>query len=175
MTPHWGFDSFVEMLPDEGFLLEIGCFLGKSTVCWAETFEKYQKKWHIHTVDAFSGIVHPSLYTKDPDFIEHMLPFVMSAEEQMEQFLENIQGWDNITWEKRWIATQYTPPEKPTAMFYDGDHTYRRMKALFDCLGDTPYIFVDDCSSQFPETLQVLDELNRPYRINDHHIGIIGE
>lgn len=173
MTPEWNFDSFVEMLPNEGFLLEIGSFVGKSTVCWAKTFDKYNKEWDIHTVDAFAGQAPPSLYTSDESVIEYMKPFVMSADDQMSQFLKNIEGYDNITWEKRWISDGYVPPVKPTAMFYDGDHNYKGMKAVFDCLGDTPYIFVDDCTPMFPQSIQVLDELNRNYNINENGIGVV--
>lgn len=190
MTAHWDFDEFVEMLPQEGNLLEIGSFVGKSTVCWAKTFEKYQKNWSIHTVDAFAGIMSPAFYmprkggdlydmtpSEKKGFLELMEPFNMDSKKQMAMFLENIEGWDNITWEKRWLGhtKQYVPPVKPTAMFYDGDHGYRGMKALFDSLGDTPYIFVDDCTPQFPQSIQVLEELNRPYSINEYGIGVIHE
>ena len=54
---NWNFDEFVEMLPEEGNLLELGSLFGKSTVCWAETFERHNKNWNIHAVDLFTGFV----------------------------------------------------------------------------------------------------------------------
>ena len=35
----WPFDEIVAELPDKGNLIEIGPYLGKSTVTWAECFE----------------------------------------------------------------------------------------------------------------------------------------
>ena len=59
MSEKWDFREFVEMLPNNGFLLEIGSFLGKSAVCWAKTFKEQEKIWDIHTVDVFEGIIDP--------------------------------------------------------------------------------------------------------------------
>ena len=46
---HANFELFASKLPEQGTLLEIGSCVGKSTVAWAEAFEKQNKKWHIHT------------------------------------------------------------------------------------------------------------------------------
>ena len=55
--PHdWPFKQIVQQLPDRGNLIEIGPYLGKSTVTWAHEFTKAGKEWNIHTIDAFEGI-----------------------------------------------------------------------------------------------------------------------
>ena len=42
---HSNFELFANKLPEQGTLLEIGSCVGKSTVAWAEAFEKQNKKW----------------------------------------------------------------------------------------------------------------------------------
>jgi len=180
MSEKWDFREFVEMLPNNGFLLEIGSFLGKSAVCWAKTFKEQEKIWDIHTVDVFEGIIDPRKmsdmhFDSEEDresFIYYMDQFVMTGEDQLKEFQENISGWKNITWQKKYVDGDYSPPKKPDAMFYDGGHTYDNMKTIFDILGDIPFIFVDDCTDRFPETLQVVKELGRPFEIKNG-IGII--
>ena len=77
-----------------------------------------------------------------------------------------------ITWQKKYVDGNYVPPKKPDAMFYDGGHTYDNMKSIFNVLGDIPFIFVDDCTDRFPETLQVIEELDRPFEIKNG-MGVI--
>ena len=185
LTPHWDFNEFVMMLPNKGNLLEIGSFVGKSTVCWAKTFQEHGKIWNIHTVDGFTGLIHPSLWPPQPNmnmteeemesFIAYMEPYVMTGEEQLNEFLQNIEGWDNITWEQKWIDETYVPPVPPTALFYDGDHSYQGMKHVFDTLGDTRYIFIDDCTPTWPASEKILKELGREYEINENGVGIVNE
>ena len=52
----WPFEEIVAELPDKGNLIEVGPYLGKSTVTWAECFERAGKEWNIHTIDLFIGI-----------------------------------------------------------------------------------------------------------------------
>ena len=92
MTPDWDFNEFVSMLPKEGNLLEIGSFLGRSAICWAETFESHNKDWNIHTVDMFRGIEVKK--TLDDEMDWYMKNFVISEEEHLEEFKKNIDGWD---------------------------------------------------------------------------------
>ena len=180
MSKEWDFHELVEMLPQSGFLLEVGSFLGKSAVCWAKTFEDQNKVWDIHTVDMFLGITDPRKMSdmqfnsedERKSFIHYMDQFVMSGEEQLKEFQENISGWENITWQKKYVDGNYVPPKKPDAMFYDGGHTYDNMKSIFNVLGNIPFIFVDDCTDRFPETLQVIEELDRPFEIKNG-MGII--
>ena len=180
MSKEWDFHELVEMLPQNGFLLEVGSFLGKSAVCWAKTFEDQNKVWDIHTVDMFLGIIDPRKMSdmqfnsedERKSFIHYMDQFVMSGEEQLKEFQENISGWENITWQKKYVDGNYVPPKKPDAMFYDGGHTYDNMKSIFNVLGNIPFIFVDDCTDRFPETLQVIEELDRPFEIKNG-MGVI--
>ena len=95
---HANFELFASKLPEQGTLLEIGSCVGKSTVAWAEAFEKQNKKWHIHTIDLFWGIdtYIPSaewfkLYKASGTEIRSL-----TGEEMLNEFKENIKGRDNI-------------------------------------------------------------------------------
>ena len=93
MSKEWDFHELTEMLPQSGFLLEVGSFLGKSAVCWAKTFEDQNKVWDIHTVDMFLGITDPRKMSdmqfnsedERKSFIHYMDQFVMSGEEQLKE------------------------------------------------------------------------------------------
>lgn len=90
---NWNFDEFVEMLPEEGNLLELGSLFGKSTVCWAETFERHNKNWNIHAVDLFAGFA-AGWAQKETSLWGHM-----TSEQHLEEFKRNTSSWDNITWQ----------------------------------------------------------------------------
>ena len=162
---NWNFDEFVEMLPEEGNLLELGSLFGKSTVCWAETFERHNKNWNIHAVDLFAGFVAGWAQ------IETSLWGHMTSEQHLEEFKRNTSSWDNITWQKT-NHIGYIPKQKPDALFYDGDHRYIGMKDTMKNLCDIEFIFVDDCGDHMPQTVRVLEELGRPFEIKNG-IGVI--
>lgn len=175
MTPDWDFNEFVSMLPKEGNLLEIGSFLGRSAICWAETFESHNKDWNIHTVDMFRGIEVKK--TLDDEMDWYMKNFVISEEEHLEEFKKNIDGWDNITWEKEWIGTtievaDYNPPVEPTALFYDADHRYIVLNKVLERFKEVPFMFIDDYGKDFKGTIRSVDEFvgqtGRQFFIREH-------
>tara|TARA_B100001996_G_C18522629_1_gene539843 strand:+ start:316 stop:864 length:549 start_codon:yes stop_codon:yes gene_type:complete len=166
----WNFDEFVEMLPEEGNLLELGSLLGKSTVCWAETFERHNKNWNIHAVDLFAGFAAGGgIWSSARQKANSNPEWHMTSEQHLGEFKRNTSSWDNITWE-RTNHIGYTPKQKPDALFYDGDHTYIGMKNTMKNLCDIEFIFVDDC--HMPQTVQVLEELGRPFEIKNG-MGVI--
>lgn len=93
--------------PATGTLLEIGPYLGKSTVAWAEVLPGYK----IHAVDLFMGIN------------KGRFKGIVTEDEQMRLFATNIAGREQITYEKAFFYPHYIPPEgfeKPTIVYYDG-------------------------------------------------------
>tara|TARA_B100000902_G_scaffold386563_1_gene429390 strand:- start:511 stop:1059 length:549 start_codon:yes stop_codon:yes gene_type:complete len=167
---NWNFDEYVGMLPEEGNLLEIGSLFGKSAVCWAETFERYNKNWNIHAVDLFAGFAAGGgIWSSAKQRINPDPEFHCTAKEHLEEFKRNTSSWDNITWQ-RTNHIGYIPKQKPDALFYDGDHSYIGMKDTMKNLWDIEFIFVDDC--HMPETVKVLEELGRPFEIK-HGMAVI--
>ena len=156
MNPEWDFTEFVELLPYEGTLLELGSFVGKSTFCWAKTFNEFGKKWNIHTVDLFGGLT--KMYKES---------LRINGQEQFRQFKENIEGWDNITWERKYVGATYKSPVEPTALFYDCDNRPEIIKGILETYKDVPFIFIADCNNQFPEKIDLIESLNRDYYISN--------
>jgi len=86
----WPFETIVNLLPDKGKLLEIGPYLGKSTVTWAEEFEKAGKDWTIHTMDLFQGVTKIGRPDNPSEELTKHLDSLLISEELHEQtFKEN--------------------------------------------------------------------------------------
>lgn len=161
MGPAWDFQQIVKDLPKQGNLLEIGSFLGASAVAFAQNFKDAKKQWNIHCVDMFRGM---DAFGPTKEIREYMARFAMGGERHLELFKKNIQGWDNITWEKTWLGKEleyedWEPPFEVTALFYDGDHSYptvsRFLKAHCD---NIPYLFISDYDSDYKGTMKAVDE-----------------
>ena len=148
--PHdWPFKQIVQQLPDRGNLIEIGPYLGKSTVTWAHEFTKAGKEWNIHTIDAFEGI------KKAWPGMEHLQ---ITEEEHLEQFKSNISGWDNITWEKTRWTPEYKGFREYDVLFYDGLHDYESVNKVLEHYINVECIVVDDYDIQHEGTMQAVDE-----------------
>ena len=148
--PHdWPFKQIVEQLPDRGNLIEIGPYLGKSTVTWAHEFTKAGKEWNIHTIDAFEGI------KKAWPGMEHLQ---ITEEEHLEKFKSNISGWDNITWEKTRWTPEYKGFREYDVLFYDGLHDYESVNKVLEHYINVECIVVDDYDIQHEGTMQAVDE-----------------
>ena len=46
--------TIVDVLPASGLFVEIGCFLGKSTVEWARNFQNTNKQYRVISIDSFN-------------------------------------------------------------------------------------------------------------------------
>ena len=148
--PHdWPFKQIVQQLPDRGNLIEIGPYLGKSTVTWAHEFTKAGKEWNIHTIDAFEGI------KKAWPGMEHLQ---ITEEEHLEKFKSNISGWDNITWEKTRWTPNYKGFREYDVLFYDGLHDYESVNKVLEHYINVECIVVDDYDMEHEGTMQAVDE-----------------
>lgn len=146
MSEFWSFDKYVDMLPNKGKLLEIGTFVGKSAVAWAEAFERAGKDWDITTIDSFKGnekTIAP--IGVDPNLFKMwMKDRVFSGEEQQKVAEQNLNGWDNITGHKVNFDENTVRTWNPTVLFYDGDHSYKLCSMALEMYNDVDYILVDD-------------------------------
>tara|TARA_Y100000004_G_scaffold185883_1_gene236693 strand:- start:1144 stop:1827 length:684 start_codon:yes stop_codon:yes gene_type:complete len=160
--PHpWPFDQF-EGLPEEGTLIEIGPYLGKSTVTWSELLPK----WKIHSVDLFMGITPKGRSDKVSNaFLDSLM---ISEEEHLRTFVKNIAGRDNITYEKAYFREEYIPPQdfhSPTVMWYDGLHDYDNVARAIDYWkGKALNIIVDCYDEEHPGTVEAVDKCGLPIR-----------
>ena len=166
MGPEWDFREIVKDLPRQGNLLEIGSFLGASAVAFAKEFKSAKKQWNIHCVDMFRGM---AALGPTPEIREYMKKFTMDEELHLKLFKQNIEKWDNITWEKIWLGTEleiedYEPPIEATALFYDGDHKYQPLiRFLESHCRNIPYLFIADYDLKFTGTVKAVDEYVTKY------------
>ena len=157
----WPFEEIVKKLPDEGKLLEIGPYLGKSTVTWAEEFEKAGKNWTIHTIDLFMGVTkigRPD--NASAELTKHLDSLLISEEEHLPTFLENIQGWENITYEKNFFTEDYdTGGEIYNVVWYDGLHDYDHVIEALRFWEDKVQHMIVDCYDDIhPGTKKAVNE-----------------
>lgn len=107
------------MLPKSGLLVEIGCFLGKSSVEWARNIEEQGKKYKILCIDSFNS---PKEILQDllieADFVppEH-------AKSQLEIFRHYTIDYPNIKPIKTFFNQSFIFPAKATLVFEDSTHT----------------------------------------------------
>ncbi len=155
----WPFEEIVAELPDKGNLIEIGPYLGKSTVTWAECFEKAGKEWNIHTIDLFIGISkqgRPDNISEDLE--EHLDSLLISEELHEETFKNNIKGWENITYEKGYFTDSYQPDKKYDVLWYDGLHDYEHVEEALKFWEDKVEHMIIDCYDEIhPGTKQAVD------------------
>ena len=84
----------------------------------------------------------------------------ISGEEQLKQFKENIEGKDNITWEKIFWTPDYKTDEWYDVLFYDGAHGYGNCKQALEYWVDrTECMVIDDYDTNFPGTMEAVDEV----------------
>ena len=158
-------------MPNNGTLLEIGPYLGKSTISWAEQFASAGYMYDIHTVDAFRGIqgdLNVESHDVDTEFLRSRS---ISEEDHLETFRQNVDGWSNITWEKNIFDENYVPPdgfEDPTVIFYDALHSYEPVTKFLDwCSSKSSMVIIDDYD--IPGTKQSVDESTHMRKIYEEH------
>jgi hypothetical protein len=71
------YELMVKHTPDDGHILEIGAYKGRSTVCLAQEIIKQKKNIKIHVVDTFFG--DGGCYEQDTydEFMSNMLPYAL--------------------------------------------------------------------------------------------------
>jgi hypothetical protein len=107
------------MLPDSGLLVEIGCFLGKSSVEWARNLKDQNKNYKILCVDSFNSpdeILQDLLIKAD---------FVVppNAKSQIEMFKHYTSDYPNIKPIKAFFNQSFVFPAKANLIFEDSTHT----------------------------------------------------
>lgn len=171
--PHpWSFEQISSYLPSTGKVLEIGAYLGKSAVSWAEAFASAGHTYDIHTVDAFGGI-KGNVDSGNCDNDEFLQSLSISEEDHLETFQQNINGWSNITWEKNVFDENYTPPdgfEDPTVIFYDAFHSYEAVTSFINwCEGKSSIIIIDDYDIE--GTKRAVDESTQLQKVYEEPLG----
>ena len=157
----WPFEEIVAELPDKGNLIEVGPYLGKSTVTWAECFERAGKEWNIHTVDLFIGISKIGRPDNPSEELTKHLDSLLISEELHEQtFKENIQGWNNITYEKGFFNKDYQLHGKEyNVLWYDGLHDYDHVIEALRFWEDKVQHMIVDCYDDIhPGTKKAVNE-----------------
>ena len=160
-TQKWPFKDIVGNLPEQGKLIEIGPYLGKSTVSWAEEFKEANKQWLIHTVDIFAGLSGKHWPEEvSQETIEFLNTLIISEADHLSTFKRNIEGWDNITWEKKFFTKNYKPKDDYDVLFYDGLHEYLPcLEALNFWKDKVSWMIIDDYGSEFEGTDRAVDEV----------------
>tara|TARA_B100000427_G_scaffold297935_1_gene278643 strand:- start:69 stop:647 length:579 start_codon:yes stop_codon:yes gene_type:complete len=174
----WPFDQIVPELPNSGRLLEIGPYLGKSTISWAEQFASAGYMYDIHTVDAFRGIQGDAGADFTNVDVEFLKSRSISEEDHLETFKQNVEGWSNITWEKAVFDENYTPPagfEDPTVIWYDALHSYEAVTKFINWTNDKSSIVIIDCyDDNHPGTKQAVDEATQLMKVYEESFkGIV--
>lgn len=106
-----------DFLPDEGMIIEIGCFLGKSSVEWAKNLQ--DKNYEIVCVDSFnSNIEYLKLLIKDADFDEP------PGNTQLEVFKFYTTPYKNIKPLELFFNNNFEGEKDLKLVFEDSDHSF---------------------------------------------------
>jgi len=110
-----------KMMPKEGIMVEIGSFLGKSSIEWAKNFRQLDKNFKILCIDSFNSpveILHDLMQEArfsipDPDW------------DQLELFKFYASGYPNIKPIKTFFNDKFVFPAKVNLVFEDSTHTQK--------------------------------------------------
>ena len=174
----WDFTDIVAELPDKGKLIEIGSYVGKSAVAWAEAFEKAGKDYTIHCIEVFVGIGNTGRTSVMNEELKTFLDSLMcTAEEQEQQFIENTKGW-NITYEKSHFTEDFELAEmyeEYTVLWYDANHSQQAVTTAIEYWKDKVQTMVIDCyDSVHPETTAAIDKSGLDFRLFEYNKGTKG-
>lgn len=107
------------LLPDSGIFVEIGCFLGKSTVEWAKNFIKQDKKYRICSIDSFNSppqVLINLLITAEFDIPDN-------CECQLDYFRHYTQEYDFVHPVVGFFNKSFCFPGQVAGVFEDSDHS----------------------------------------------------
>ena len=105
-------------LPESGTFLEVGCFLGKSTVEWAKNLQKENKNYTIIGIDGFNSpinVLKELLATADFD--------IPPCNTQLELFNYYTKSFSNIYPLEVFFNEDFTFDQQVAGVFEDSDHT----------------------------------------------------
>jgi len=109
-------------LPSEGIFVEVGSFLGKSTVEWAKSLKGLNKNYKIIAIDSFNSpidILRDLLKKAEFDIPE--------SNSHTEMFQYYIQDYSNIKPLEAFFNQDFVFDQKVAGVFEDSDHSQRTL------------------------------------------------
>lgn len=175
----WDFTDIVKTLPQKFTspikLIEVGSYVGKSAVAWAEAFEEAGKEYSIHCVEVFVGISdkgRASVMT--PELEAFLNTLVCTAEQQEERFQQNTKGWD-ITYEKTHFTEDFELADDYTVLWYDANHSEQSVTTAINYWQDKVQTMVIDCyDTVHPETMTAIDASGLDFKLFEFNKGTKG-
>ena len=115
-------DKLAKELPSDGVFVEVGSFLGKSTVEWAKNLKLLNKDYKIIAIDSFNsdvGILRGLLNDAEFD--------VPDSDSHMEMFKHYTQDYENIKPLQAFFNQDFVFDQDVAGVFEDSDHTQRTL------------------------------------------------
>lgn len=142
-------------------ILEIGCLGGQGTRALALAFPERE----IYALDTFD------LNAEEAPELRELYRNDLNGRDQVEVFLENIHGLDNIT-----VVISDSRDWEPDVRFalaiIDGVHTYDCViNDLEKAIGAADYVAVHDYNGDLPQVTEAVNEVVRKYGLKLHEIG----
>lgn len=116
---HIGMPAVVDLLPDSGLFVEVGCFLGKSTVEWAKNFQKQNKQYRICSIDSFNS--PPQVLINLLIKAEFDIP--ADCEHQLDYFRHYTRDYDFVYPVTGFFGESFCFPGPVAGVFEDSTHT----------------------------------------------------
>ena len=116
---HTAIPTIVDLLPDSGLFVEVGCFLGKSTVEWAKNFVKQNKRYRICSIDSFNS--PPQVLVNLLIAAEFTLP--ENCKSQLDYFRHYTQDYDFVYPVVGFFNQSFCFPAPVAGVFEDSTHT----------------------------------------------------
>ena len=110
-----------QMMPKKGVMVEIGCFLGKSSVEWAKNFSQLDKTFKILCIDSFNSpteVLHDLMQEKGYDVPNPQW-------DQLELFKFYTSDYPNIKPIKTFFDDRFVFPATVDLVFEDSTHTQK--------------------------------------------------
>ncbi len=114
--------NLAKELPSDGIFVEVGSFLGKSTVEWAKSLKHLNKNYKIIAVDSFNSrvdILH--------DLLEEAEFDIPDSNSHIEMFRHYTQDYSNIKPLEAFFNENFVFDQKVTGVFEDSDHTQKTL------------------------------------------------
>lgn len=111
--------AIVDMLPESGLFVEIGCFLGKSTVEWARNLQNQKKQYRVISIDSFnspSQVIVNLLIEAGFDIPDH-------CETQLDYFQHYTRDYKFVYPVVGFFNEKFCFPEQVDGVFEDSTHS----------------------------------------------------
>lgn len=111
--------TIVDLLPDSGLFVEVGCFLGKSTVEWARNLQRCNKNYRILSIDSFNfppQVIINLMLEAGFDIPDHCV-------DQIDYFRHYTSAYDFVYPIVGFFNEGFCFPSKISGVFEDSTHT----------------------------------------------------